>query len=194
MLPSRRKKFKIQVPASDQELWAVGAVAVHWSQLEAYIHIHASAFMAPGSDEEKLFKSTRAVDQRLAQWQVLIEREVNDPHRSKIVAIIKQIKEVKYLRDRIMHDTWAGGGDVDEAMSSLFNWFKPRKPLDWNLDFGTIFRVATMIDGVMVDLIASSGLQPDSGLTLTDALQRIRHTPRQIEAHPLRPQNENGIP
>jgi hypothetical protein len=185
-LPSRRKQFKFQMPPTDNELWAIGAVAVQWSQLETFITAFVHALVDSDSDEKKVFDSTRAVDQRINQWQALVEREILSQHQPPILAVIRRIKDAKFLRDRIMHGTWTGNHtEAPEGItnSAVFNWGISRKQFEWDLDFGKLMKVALLIDDCIQGVLASTGLfgiAPDTNVTLGDALQRIRHRPHQL--------------
>lgn len=184
VLPSRRKQFKFNMPPSDNELWAVGAIAVQWSQLETFITAFVHALTDKGTDERKVFDGTRAVDQRLNQWQALVEREILPEYRDRIIALIRRVKDAKFLRDRVMHGTWTGDHvETPDGVTSsaVFNW-GPRKPFEWDLDFGKLIKLALLIDGCIAELIIDIGrigATPEEFATLDDALQRIRHTPRQ---------------
>jgi hypothetical protein len=185
VLPSRRKQFKFQMPPTDNELWAIGAIAVQWSQLEIFITTFVHALTEKDSDERKIFDTTRAVDQRLNQWQALVEREILPEYQPRLLALIKRVKDAKFLRDRVMHGIWTGSPtDAPEgfASSSVFNWATvPRKSFEWNLDFGKLMKVALLIDTCIFDILSGFArplMGPSEFATLDDALQRIRRTPR----------------
>ncbi len=84
-----------------------------------------------------------------------------------------------------MHGTWTG--DHTEApegltKSAVFNWTEPRQPFEWNLDYGKLMKLALLIDQCIFDIlngVVLSNSDPTKFGTLDDALQRIRHTPRQ---------------
>ena len=180
----KKKHFRFQMPPKDNELWAVGAVAVHWSQLETLLHFFMQVLLGKDSDEFKVFASAGAMEKRLELIKIAVERHVMDPERGIIIGLIDKTKNAKYMRDRIMHDTWAGSpkSDQDVGKVSVFNWIKPREPLDWNLDFGSIVRVAQLIDQILIELTVNVGLgppKPGSPNLMSDALQRIRRKPDQ---------------
>jgi hypothetical protein len=124
VLPSRRKQFKFAMPPTDNELWAIGAIAVQWSQLETIIKAFVHALM-DDADQRKAFDSTRAVDQRLDQWQATVEREILPEHLPRILALIRKVRDAKFQRDRVMHGTWTGDhveapeGNINSA---VFHW------------------------------------------------------------------------
>lgn len=196
-LPSRRKQFKFQLPPSDNELWAIGAIAVQWSQLEMFITVFVHALTEKDSNERKIFDSTRAVDQRINQWQAAVEREIPPQHQTAILTVIRKVKDAKFLRDRVMHGTWTG--DHTEAPdglvnSAVFNWaLGTRKPFEWNIDFGKLTKVALLIDACIHDLLVSARMfdesitRPDQFVTLDASLQHIRRTPRPPETPPPQP-------
>lgn len=65
---------------------AIGAIAVQWSQLEGFI----TAFVHALTDDKAardVFNFTRAVDQRLDQWQAAVEREILPEHQPRIIAL-----------------------------------------------------------------------------------------------------------
>jgi hypothetical protein len=181
---SKKKNFAFQMPPTDNELWAVGAVAVHWSQLETLLHFFMQGLLGKDSESFGVYAKTRAMDQRLAQIEAAIDKEIIEPQRSALLNTLQKIKNAQYMRDRIMHDTWAGTpkSDQDAGKNSVFNWIKPRQPLDWNLDFGSIVKVAKLIDQALIELIATTKLLPSRGAKnqlMSDALQQIRRKPSQ---------------
>jgi hypothetical protein len=185
VLPSRRKQFKFVMTPTDNELWAIGAIAVQWSQLEAFITAFVHALLDDKSARE-IFDTTRAVDQRLNQWQAAVEREILPEFQPKILAVIRKVKNAKFLRDRVMHGTWTGDhveAPEDIRNSAVFNW-GPRKPYQWDLDFGKLIKLALLIDSCIAEIaidIGRFGAKPEEFVTLGDSLQRIRHTPRPPE-------------
>jgi len=181
----KKKHFRFLMPPKDNELWAVGAVAVHWSQLETILHFFMEGLLGKTSEEFKAFATAGAMEKRLELIKVAVERNIIDPERGIILGLVDKTNNAKYMRDRIMHDTWAGTpkSDQDVGKVSVFNWIKPRQPLDWNLDFGAIVRVAKLIDDILIEFTVNVGLgppKPGEPNSMSDALQRIRRKPDQI--------------
>jgi hypothetical protein len=163
-------------------LWAIGAVAVQWAQLETLMMAFVHAITEKDSRERTLFDSTAAFKERIKQWEILVEQRMQEPQRTGLLAIITRIKNAQQMRDRIMHCTWAGEltpDQTDTTAKSVFNWTKPRKPFEWDLDFGKIMHVAHTLDQIAFDLLAGvAALAPtDKLFMLGDALQRILHKP-----------------
>jgi len=187
MLPSRRKELRFQLPPSNNELWAIGVVAVQWTHIEMYMlgFVHA---LIPDSSapERQVFDTTRAFDQRIDQWEVLIRRDIAEPHASNLLAVTQRIKNAQQMRDRIMHSTWSGKltpDNEDLQARGVFNWSKPHARFEWNLDFGKLMYVARTLDAILIDILEKTGwtqlsaTRPNQFTTLGDALQRIRRIP-----------------
>lgn len=183
-----RKKFRFQIAPSDRQLWAIGMVVVQWSSVETMITIYAHAFTGEKSPAREQFDRTRALDVRIDQLEDLAKQNTLPQWRERVLGIINEARQVKELRDKIVHGMWGGKENIsanDMGAHGPFKFARPNKPnsaFSWKLNYGDILKVAVRIDAVhfaMTDLCFSAHgpIPPGQGVILSDALKRIQHKP-----------------
>lgn len=179
MLRSRRKKIRFQLPPSDNELWAIGVVAVQWSQVETFMVGFVHAMVPETSPDRKSFDETYSFETRCEQWKNLIRDRIKEPSATQLSEVVRRVRNAQQMRDRIMHASWSGKLTKDnEDLSSkgVLNWSKPRSPFDWDIDFGKLMHV---INTILVDLLSVTGwaqlsaARPAQAVLLSDALRQI---------------------
>lgn len=176
MLPSK-DKFKFQVAPSDRQLWAIGLVVVTWTHIEQLIQVVAHSLTTETSPERIEFNQTRAFKLRLDQVKAIIEAELRPPYRETFLNLVAETRITQDLRDKIVHNSWGGGGTDGSDARGVFNWSKPRPAFDWKLDFGGIKAVAVRIDALAYAWnIAVIEDETGSNILFSAALQRKRHT------------------
>lgn len=69
LLTQSRKRFRFQVTPSDRQLWAIGMVAVQWTNLEAHLKVIAHALYADDTAARGEFDKTLVFRHRLRMLQ-----------------------------------------------------------------------------------------------------------------------------
>ncbi len=177
MRPSR-KRFRFLVTPSDRQLSAIGLVAVQWSAFEMLVTVMVHALTREDSAERKQFDQTRNMKTRIATCESLIDVQIREPFRSRLLDIIRRSKDVQNQRDKIIHNQWAGDAKStpdNPLANAVTNISPPHHPFKWKLTYGKIHGVAVEIDDLMgevIDLAAHATGHPPN-FTLPDALKRI---------------------
>lgn len=181
MSPFARSKFRYQVTPSDRQLWAIGMVVAQWALLEQLLAITADGFTDKEDANDPLrkhFESLRGFDRRMDALEGLIKSRMKMPWQGEILGIMRQVRDLADLRDKIVHGTWVGKLNAQQAGSEahgVSKWIKPGPPFEWKLNYGGIVDVAVKIDDahhqLMMFLIGAWGSPQD--FTVSDAIKRI---------------------
>jgi len=185
MSTTARKKFRFQVTPSDRQLWAIGMVVVQWTAIETFIMIYAHALTDANTPEREEFDKTRAMDLRFDQVEDLVRQKVIPQWRERLLTLLNEARQVKELRDKIIHGIWGGKQNSPVAPPEAhgpFRFGKPNVAFSWKLNYGDILKVAKRIDELQFQLLdfcfAANGPVPKGqGVILSDALKRIQHKP-----------------
>lgn len=177
MFPSR-KKLRVQIPPSDNQLWAIGVVVVKWTYVEQLIKVFVHSFTDennPNDPIRKEFDSTRSMQMRVDHWEKLAQERIRPEWRAQMLALINETRLLQDQRDKIVHGTWAGrDGEADGP----FNWAKPGHDFSWALDFSGLMKVVMRIDHhqyAMMELAFQAyGARPETDFTIGTALRRIQ--------------------
>jgi hypothetical protein len=170
MFPNR-KKFKFQITPTDRQLWAIGVVATTWTLLDNHLQLSAETIAGHGNAECEQYQATRSFKIRLDLLKALMEARVKLPHKDNFLKLIIEIKDAQLQRDRIIHGAW--GEKEYGSGSEAFNWMKPHPKFQWKLDFGSIKKVAVLIDDLAFrwQMEVISGESGDN-ILMSDALKR----------------------
>jgi hypothetical protein len=184
-----RKKFKFQVVPSDRQLWAIGMVAVTWTGIEFMVITQVHALTEKADREREIFDSTHSMDSRLDQWEELARRKIMQPWQTDLLRLVNEAKQVKELRDKIIHGMWGGKQNEGPPESGKteahgpFRWGKPHAPFSWKLDYGGILQVALRIDMLQAQLFEfcfqAAGVKHGDSFMFDAALKRISRKPDQ---------------
>lgn len=163
MMLNQRKKLRLQLAPSDRQLWAIGVVAVQWSQFEMWVQIVGQTLLEGRDEELARFNSNRSVKGRIEVCEREVAGHLHDGPRASLLSLFRRAKDLQDQRDKILHNQWTGAPD-DEA-KAVFNWAPPHPKFEWKLDFGRIMTVASGIDELnasIAELIISES--PDKTL------------------------------
>ncbi len=103
MLPSTRRQFKLNVAPSDNELMAIGMVAVHWSALEQLAKVYAHAFADGDEAWRSDYDTTLVTKHRYRKLREIVDQKAKEPYRTDIINIIDAITGIQAERDKIVH-------------------------------------------------------------------------------------------
>ena len=180
-----RKKFRFQIAPSDRQLWAIGMVAVQWSQLEMWMTVFVNGLTEDDLPARDQFTQTIAFKTRHRQFRALVEGKTLEPYRTSLLAIIDRIAETQQMRDRIIHGTWGSGeaapnNPLESSATHVFSWQqKPRAPFEWKLTYGQIVETALRIDEIvsaMFEFLLNTAGRPQHFST-AETLQQIQRKP-----------------
>ena len=188
MFPSR-KKFRFHVTPSDQQLWAIGMVAVQWTLLEGHIKVIAHGLYGNDAAARAEFDRMLVFRHRLRMVRDLIERKIMAPFKTDLLAIVDRMGSLAGERDKIIHGTWSSNKPLHPEMdvtpfneaTEVSGTAKPKPAFEWKLTFDRILDTALKIDTVSFDLmnyLASVVGKPPQFL-MSDALKRISRKPDQ---------------
>lgn len=179
MFPTRRD-FRSEVAPSDRQLWAIGMVVVQWSNLETLTTIATEALLQDDPTALAEFQQDRSARGRLDTFQRLISDELIEPHRTTLLSLVRDMRDVQLLRDRIVHGSWASkdGATLDNPEAqSTFGMLKPRQPFEWKLDFGKLKATALKIEDLnsrLQNAMLDELLLGEQSIVLSEAMRRKR--------------------
>ena len=163
MMLNQRKKLRLQLAPSDRQLWAIGVVAVQWSQFEMWVQIIGQTLLEGRAGELDKFNSNRSVKGRIEVCESEVAGQLSDGARATLLGLFRRAKDLQDQRDKIVHNQWTGA--PDEEAKAVFNWAPPHPQFEWKLDFGRVMAVASGIDGLnagIAELVISAS--PDKTL------------------------------
>ena len=150
MMLGQRKKLRLQLTPSDRQLWAIGVVAVQWSQFEIWVQIIGQTLLEGRPDELSAFNANRSVKGRIAICEREVGRQLREGPGRRLLTMFREAKDLQDQRDKIVHNQWTG--EVEQEAKAVFNWVPPHPQFEWKLDFGGIFAVARKFDELNADM------------------------------------------
>jgi hypothetical protein len=174
--------------AGDQELWAIGMVAVQWSILEGHIKAVAHGLFGDDNAARVEFDNALGFQRRLRMLREPIDRRVINLFRADLIDIVDYIGAIAIGRDKIIHGTWSSHQPPpprpDEPRPSdetthVSTTAKPRTTLDWRISYDRTIAAVPKIDAAssrLSNYLASVVGKPSLFL-MSDALQRISRPP-----------------
>jgi hypothetical protein len=107
--PFRGRNFPFDPAVPNRQLWAIGMIVVQWSMTETVVEDNTRKLIAQADDLSTQYAELRGFQLRLAFWQRLVEQKVQEPTRTKILALIPRIQALSSQRDDVIHRLWGGG-------------------------------------------------------------------------------------
>jgi hypothetical protein len=143
-----RPFLKIQIPATEEELWALGVVVYVWTALENDLDLWV--YMAHGqkvpTGEGGKHLGFRA---RVKLLKRMVQEKVTPPIRERFLDTIDGVLEAQDKRDRLLHWMWAEG---EEGQLSAADWKQPKPTKDGyprreiKISMGQLMELAQRID------------------------------------------------
>jgi hypothetical protein len=125
-------------------------IVVQWGMIESFLCAMVPGLTEEKSEEREKFFSTWSGSARIDQIEYLVSSKLLSPWRDEILALIKEIRQLQDLRDKIVHGQWGGGTNKphDGGEAELSNWNKPYPEFRWKLKFGGLRELSYRIDAV----------------------------------------------
>jgi hypothetical protein len=172
----------IQPFASDEELWAIGLVAMLWNHVERSIAVIADALTAYDPKLKLEVRAIKTMDRRLGKLREIIVLKVLPEHIPTLLSFVNRIGSMLAQRDKIIHGAWVKNiNQIDPAKypsKHLINSTPYQKEFKWSLTYERIFKVASQIDRLILDIheYQESLFDPSTDRLEAFSHDTLRHT------------------
>lgn len=172
-----RPFLKIQIPAAEEDLWALGLVAYVWTALENDLDLWtytANGRKMPTTEDGKRL----GFRGRARFLKEIIKAKVNEPPRKLFIDTIDGILGIQDERDRLLHWLW---GENEEGGVGVSDWKEQKKtnagfaPREFTVSVARLIELTQKIDGyraTLAEIMFSNGSK-DGFILLSNAWQHI---------------------
>ena len=165
VLPFDGSAPRIEPELEQNELAAIGFVAVQWSYLEHAILASTYRLAAENDLPVPTCATSPAFTKRLRAWRLMIEQVASALERDQLLKIVSKIANLEDKRHKVAHGMWTW----DQANPQRLRAYSRRPPFIFEVkfDFEGLIKLATTI-GELTFQITYPGGKDDAMLSFAD--------------------------